>query len=910
MNIGPNSSRAAVIIFDDSASVRFNLNQYTDSSSLISAIRNIPYYAGGTDIPAALNMLRNSALNGALGIRNTSRQIAIFLTDGEGGNIAPAAEALAETNIFEVFTVGVGSARVDQLNLISQTAELVYYHSVFTEDSLATIAQEIARRLKVRFIVIQPRYGNILGGTVIQVIGSNIEFYEHHIYQCHFDGTEVPGAYVASLGHVICISPSLRDQGTVNFCLSISSPLSTSQHCTQYYSLVDEDSTEVIYDNITLSTGDDIMIHWSPDSIFPQSLKEPLFGAETFKVDISLYMLDSNNENYSFVAKLASDVTNTGMYQVTVQELSMIEDYAAGVIGVSLSEQFAGRTKRGITDIIDTIVRNAIKYGPMLLIAEYVDPQYTRSACELWALAESVRGDIGSQILNRVPPCPPNRELALKDDNFDEEGFLSIIFHTFADSCFKQRDFTPENQGSGQQCCYDKQGGLLIGPDSGGTVDLYSNKLHFWKHTIFDVAPFILCCRTLRANCQAYYDKRPSDDGSRYSARRCARASGDPHIITLDGLKYTFNGRGEFVLIEHVDDVFELQGRMVNLIGQQMISATVFSAVVGKQNDSDAVQFDINQQFNGIDVIVGGELIDMEGLYEISFSNVKVFNLGRNAYAARFSSGCFIQVKEENGFISVLTVALPDSFKGYTRGLMGNYNGDMTDDLVARNSTSPLHHNASLYDIHYQFGITWYTSNTSSLFTYNKRIGQNWESFYDPDYVPLFSFNTNDPVLESVCDNDMFCMFDVASTGNTEIGLSTLNSSKEYEVLLELSYPIVCEPPCVQGACVANDTCNCVMGYVGERCNEAVYEDCGTDFEVCANGGVCRKLGTSYICECPDGFTGLSCQSEIHDDDDGDDDNSQLVIIVVSLIAALALLILLALAVFFCYHKRKRKYYV
>ena len=88
----------------------------------------------------------------------------------------------------------------------------------------------------VRFIVIQPRYGNILGGTVIQVIGSNIEFYEHHIYQCHFDGTEVPGAYVASLGHVICISPSLRDQGTVNFCLSISSPLSTSQHCTQYYS--------------------------------------------------------------------------------------------------------------------------------------------------------------------------------------------------------------------------------------------------------------------------------------------------------------------------------------------------------------------------------------------------------------------------------------------------------------------------------------------------------------------------------------------------------------------------------------------------------------------------------------------------------------------------------------------------
>ena len=111
--------------------------------------------------------------------------------------------------------------------------------------------------------------------------------------------------------------------------------------------------------------------------------------------------------------------------------------------------------------------------------------------------------------------------------------------------------------------------------------------------------------------------------------------AGDPHIFTLDGLKYTFNGRGEFVLLEHVDDVFVLQGRMVDIISLLSISATVFSAIVGKQNDSDAVQFEINQQFNGIDVIVAGELIDMEGLYEISFNNVRVFNFGNDSYAAR-----------------------------------------------------------------------------------------------------------------------------------------------------------------------------------------------------------------------------------------------------------------------------------
>ena len=29
-----------------------------------------------------------------------------------------------------------------------------------------------------------------------------------------------------------------------------------------------------------------------------------------------------------------------------------------------------------------------------------------------------------------------------------------------------------------------------------------------------------------------------------------AQAAGDPHIVTLDGLNYTFNGEGDFVLLQ------------------------------------------------------------------------------------------------------------------------------------------------------------------------------------------------------------------------------------------------------------------------------------------------------------------------------------------------------------------------
>ena len=184
---------------------------------------------------------------------------------------------------------------------------------------------------------------------------------------------------------------------------------------------------------------------------------------------------------------------------------------------------------------------------------------------------------------------------------------------------------------------------------------------------------------------------------------------GDPHIITLDGFQYTFNGKGEFVLIDHVNGIFTLQGRMIDIrevLPTSVNPATVFSAVVGKQSDSDVVQFEINQQRNGIDIIVGGEMINLDGLFQETFNEVTVFNLGNNTFAASFSSGCSIKVKEENGFISVFSVTAPLSFKGLTSGLLGNYNGDTTDDLMARNSNQPLPHDSSIEVIHKEFGTT------------------------------------------------------------------------------------------------------------------------------------------------------------------------------------------------------------
>ena len=179
---------------------------------------------------------------------------------------------------------------------------------------------------------------------------------------------------------------------------------------------------------------------------------------------------------------------------------------------------------------------------------------------------------------------------------------------------------------------------------------------------------------------------------------------GDPHIVTLDGLKYTFNGRGEFTLIETVDDSFILQGRMVPATGvnETQVAATVFSSIVAKQGDSDGVQFVMSRR--GVDVLVNGTRI--EDVTEIPYDGVTIFLQENSTFRAVFSSGAFVEAREENGDALSVIVSLPESFRGKTRGLMGTYNGDTSDDLVPQSGTNPIPPNSTILEIHELFGTT------------------------------------------------------------------------------------------------------------------------------------------------------------------------------------------------------------
>ena len=64
-----------------------------------------------------------------------------------------------------------------------------------------------------------------------------------------------------------------------------------------------------------------------------------------------------------------------------------------------------------------------------------------------------------------------------------------------------------------------------------------------------DEEGYTQCC-LLSDSCHLYFRRRPSDDCAGYVFIPFTWAFGDPHVITIDGLKYTFNGVGVYYALQ------------------------------------------------------------------------------------------------------------------------------------------------------------------------------------------------------------------------------------------------------------------------------------------------------------------------------------------------------------------------
>lgn len=188
-----------------------------------------------------------------------------------------------------------------------------------------------------------------------------------------------------------------------------------------------------------------------------------------------------------------------------------------------------------------------------------------------------------------------------------------------------------------------------------------------------------------------------------------ACAVGDPHMVTLDGHKYTFNGKGEFILIQTTNDDFALQGRMeqVNDNAGNLAPGTVFTALAVRVISTNThVQLQVNKLSQTLRVFRNRKEVIFTYATKREFDDVIFADQGNNSVKIWMSNGVTLEVAVSSEVISSIFVSLPKSMMRTTSGLMGSFNGIKNDDLLPRNGAKPLPLDDTIENIHHKFGIT------------------------------------------------------------------------------------------------------------------------------------------------------------------------------------------------------------
>jgi deleted-in-malignant-brain-tumors protein 1 len=690
-------------------------------------------------------------------------------------------------------------------------------------------------------IFLIPNVGSMFGGTAVRIAGPCIRNAQE--IQCSFGNQVVDGIFLPDEQQFLCVTPvfTYRKVDTMRFTLSLNSNGERIIFSSIFHTIFPNGVH--ISSGASIQAGETVHINWDPEFL---AVRKPW----NYNIDIDLYkVLDDTSLQY--IQTLLRNIPNNGSAYITIPDLN---DNIVGFFNVSAhSQEFFARRKRQ-TGITPPLPPNTGGITPI--------PGGDIN-CTTWC--ESQPDGIRQSLINDldVEPCPATVHLARLDRFFrnwkDSElkcPLLSSLMmnHSEANVCYIQVLPRPKNPGN--QCCYTEDGNLCLQEGCGGRVNKVSPGLNgqfCLQHMLEDIG---------NINCEDYPKKRPIANLPPRNYVPPGRLFGDPHIVTLDGHKYTFNGKGEFTLIETRNREFVLQGRMEEAVNDanEEVLATAFSAIVAKEANSDAFQAEVGAG-DQLVVLVNGEQIRFDGVQALQFRNVTVSDQGNSTISASFSFGAYIELKQENGIISEILFSLANRFRKQTQGLMGNYNGDASDDLIPKGSRVPISLESSIREIH-RFGVTWIiTSAENSLFVYSQ--SHSFADYFAPWFTPIFQPAFSDPILEQkardICGNDSFCLFDIAATKRVEIGNCTKKVNDDVRKLVRYSYPIVCNPKCQHGVCVKNNTCTCHHGYRGKLCSEIDYVPCAVN--ICQNGGNCSKVGQREQCNCTTGFIGLKCES-------------------------------------------------
>jgi len=205
---------------------------------------------------------------------------------------------------------------------------------------------------------------------------------------------------------------------------------------------------------------------------------------------------------------------------------------------------------------------------------------------------------------------------------------------------------------------------------------------------------------------------------------RCAKMSGDPHVTSLDGVRFDLQETGEFVGIKALDDDLEVQYRLEASTDSASVSfTTAVAARVGPHRVMLAAR-------TGTPLRIDGEAIDLPERTVLQFTDDERLGIVRqgNRYTVIWADGSNLHVDFFGKYVSAYFLA-PEARDGRLAGLFGDGDGDPANDFHTRDGTllaSPPDFD-TLYDL---FAESWRTDPEASLFDYAE--GESAETFHRP----------------------------------------------------------------------------------------------------------------------------------------------------------------------------------
>ncbi|MEM6294011.1 MAG: VWD domain-containing protein [Myxococcota bacterium] len=229
------------------------------------------------------------------------------------------------------------------------------------------------------------------------------------------------------------------------------------------------------------------------------------------------------------------------------------------------------------------------------------------------------------------------------------------------------------------------------------------------------------------------------------------RSTTDPHLLTFDGVRYSFQARGEFILVEAADESsFRIQARQEATSGacpntskNTAVAMQVGQHIVGVYGaDGEPPRLRVDD--GEASLLQLGEQVELDG---------GAFVEGiPGGYYIEWSDGESLKVTGRTHLN--LDVDLPPHRAGVVRGLLGDNDGDASAEMRRRDG-SAVQEPTPWRDVYSEFGDTWRIEQAESLFFYES--GESTDTFQVPDF-PARPFTVDDIEPEVRAEAEGVCM--------------------------------------------------------------------------------------------------------------------------------------------------------